>query len=107
MVGVNGGTITNWEKNKSNPTLRSMPKIIEFLEYEPGTKLNPKGIGEQLLGYRKARGLSQRKLAKSLSIDPGTLGRWERDESFPTGKLKTRLGPFFKKILSDDERTEL
>jgi hypothetical protein len=39
-------------------------------------------------------------LAPELKVDPGTLGRWERDESSPTGELKLRLEPFFKECLS-------
>jgi transcriptional regulator with XRE-family HTH domain len=51
--------------------------------------------------------MSQRSLALKLKVDPGTLGRWERDESFPTGKLKLRLEPFFREILSGDGKTQL
>jgi len=43
--------------------------------------------------------MSQRALALTLNVDPTTLGRWERDESLPTGKLKLRLEPFFEEIL--------
>jgi DNA-binding XRE family transcriptional regulator len=46
--------------------------------------------------------MSQRGLALTLKVDPGTLGRWEKDESLPTGKLKTRLEPFFREMLSGE-----
>ena len=51
--------------------------------------------------------MSQRKLALQIEVDPATLGRWERDESSPTGELKLRLEPFFMEVLSGDGKTQL
>ncbi|MBI3585519.1 MAG: helix-turn-helix transcriptional regulator [Ignavibacteriales bacterium] len=31
ILGVDECTITNWEKNHSNPMLHLLPKVIEFL----------------------------------------------------------------------------
>jgi transcriptional regulator with XRE-family HTH domain len=45
------------------------------------------------------KGITQKELAHRVGVDPGTLGRWERDESSPTGELKLRLEPFFREIL--------
>jgi len=50
--------------------------------------------------------MSQRTLALALKVDPGKLGRWEHDESLPTGELKIRLEFFFSKISSDGRKTE-
>jgi transcriptional regulator with XRE-family HTH domain len=90
ILGITESTITNWEKNRTNPTLHLLPKIIEFLGYDPlppGTT----SLGEILLRYRKTRGVSQKEMAKSLGIDPTTLARWEKSESEPKGKVKIRL----------------
>jgi len=82
-----------------------MPQIVEFLGYMPPLTLG-QTTGQKIVAYRQVRGLSQQELALKLKVDSGTLGRWERDESLPTGKLKLRLEPFFKKCLSGDGRAE-
>jgi DNA-binding XRE family transcriptional regulator len=35
QVGVNGATITIWERDASAPVIRFMPAIIKFLGYDP------------------------------------------------------------------------
>lgn len=77
IAGVDESTVTNWEKNRTNPTLRCMPKIIKFLGYEP-TISEPSTLGEKLLQYRRHNGMTQKKLAKQIGIDPTTLSRLER-----------------------------
>lgn len=94
ILGVNATTIMNWEKHYTEPQLYLLPKIIKFLGYDPRTKHNSKSIGEQIIEYRRENGLSQRKMARILGIDPSTLGRWERDECLPEGKLRIRVAPF-------------
>ena len=34
-VGVCTDTVTNWEKNRSDPDLRSVPQVLDFLGYDP------------------------------------------------------------------------
>jgi DNA-binding transcriptional regulator YiaG len=52
-----------------------MPGIIEFLGYVP-FELG-KTLPDQLEAYRKARGLSRKRLAHIPGVDEGTLWRWE------------------------------
>jgi len=52
---------------------------------------------EQLLRERRRRGWSQEKVAKLLGIDPKTVGRWERNETFPTLQLHSELCRIFGK----------
>ena len=82
-----------------------IPRISQFLGYIP-PMFSRQTTGQKIIAYRHVRGTSQRKLALQLEVDPATLGRWERDESLPTGKLKLRLEPFFREILSGDGRTD-
>jgi len=56
---------------------------------------------EQLLRERKRRGWSQEKVAQLLAIDPKTVGRWERDETFPTLQLHSKLCQLFGKSAED------
>jgi len=100
-IGVDECTITNWEKNRTTPMLWALPKIIEFLGYDP-TLSEPKTLSEKLFQYRRSRGVSQKEMAKSLGIDPTTLARWEKNESEPNVKLKGVLTLFF-----DDLRRQI
>jgi DNA-binding XRE family transcriptional regulator len=81
-----------------------IPKLTQFLGYTPPF-FNGQTTGQKIIAYRHVWGMNQRALALILKVDPGTLGRWERDESSPTGKLKLRLEPFFKEILSSNGTT--
>ena len=76
-IGVDTNTITNWEKNGGGPQLQFIPKIADFLGYELPTAKSST-LGERILQYRYLRGISQKKLAKQIGIDPTTLSRLER-----------------------------
>src|SRR5438045_8512127 len=52
---------------------------------------------EQLRLERKRRGWSQEKVAQLLDIDQKTVGRWERNETFPTIQLHSKLCQLFGK----------
>jgi len=102
---VSTETIYNWEKGRTYPEIRFMPRIVEFLGYTPPL-FNRETIGKKIVAYRQVRGVTQKELAHILKVDPATLGRWERNESLPRGKFKLRLEPFFREILSGGGRTE-
>ena len=98
ILGVNETSVYDWEKHRTDPMVHLIPRITQFLGYTPPL-FTGETTGQKIVAYRHVRGMSQRALAIKLKVDAGTLGRWERDESFPTGKLKLRLQPFFKEIL--------
>ncbi len=75
-LGVNEWTYHNWETNKNVPMVSMYPKIIEFLGYYPFPE--PQTLGEHILGYRRRKGLSLKRMAKILDVDEGTLTRWEK-----------------------------
>lgn len=68
VVGVTTSTVTNWESNRTSPDLRAVPKVIEFLSYEPET-LVPMGRGEALI---EPGGDGSR--ARGRPLDPRALG---------------------------------
>lgn len=35
QIGVDEATIFNWESNETTPTIRHIPRVIEFLGYNP------------------------------------------------------------------------
>ena len=87
-------TVTNWEKNRCRPKLYLIPRIVRFLGYNPFTSAERGVIGERIKAWRRLHGLSQKKLAQQLGIDPTTLARWEKDQARPSKRLKTRLCEF-------------
>jgi len=81
-LGVTPLTITNWESNATTPMCQYIKGILEFLGYNPFPPAN--NLAEKLLLYRKVCGLSQRKFAKQLGVDPSTLAGWETGRHRPS-----------------------
>ncbi len=77
-------TITNWEVNATVPEVRYIPAIIRFLGYNPLPPAD--SIAGCLAAARRRLGLSQRKMAAKLGVDPATLMGWEAGRHRPTGK---------------------
>jgi transcriptional regulator with XRE-family HTH domain len=91
-IGVSETTVQFWENTRVKPSLALMPKIIEFLGYNPNFyESTSDDLSERLIGFRKRFGLSQKKLACLAGIDPSTIGTWERGETQPTKRLLGRL----------------
>ena len=76
ILGVQTATVWNWEKGGREPDLRWIPQIISFLGYIPFSIGGSQA--EQLLAYRKIRGITKDKLAVEWDADITTLMRWER-----------------------------
>jgi transcriptional regulator with XRE-family HTH domain len=91
MLGVDTTTVNNWEKNRCQPRLYLFPKITRFLGYSPFPTDGERSLSEAIKAYRLSHGLSQKKLAKVLRIDPTTLARWEKGKATPSRKLSQRL----------------
>jgi transcriptional regulator with XRE-family HTH domain len=75
-LGVNASTIHNWETGGTKPAIQFIPALVGFLGYDP----EPAGQGTlagRLIAKRRELGLSRRKTARSLRIDPGTWAGWE------------------------------
>lgn len=75
LVGVCTDTVTNWEKSRSSPDLRTFPRVLEFLGYDPHDQAS--SAGEAVRHERERRGLSLPRAAAQLSVDPGSLRKWE------------------------------
>jgi DNA-binding XRE family transcriptional regulator len=86
QIRVTESTIWNWESGwVTYPQVRYGPAIISFLGYVPLSE--PMTLREQLRAYRMIRGLSQRKAARDVGVDPSTWERWENETATP--RLKT------------------
>jgi transcriptional regulator with XRE-family HTH domain len=89
-IGVDICTVTNWELNATEPEERFVPAILRFLQYDPvGPGDSP---AERLHNHRRRLGITQRKLAGLLGVDPGTLRDWERGTRKPPDRVLSRLG---------------
>jgi transcriptional regulator with XRE-family HTH domain len=92
QIGVSTDTVTNWEKNRTNPDLRAVPGVLKFLGYDP--RETPDSIATELSNFRHARGLTQKELANILNVDPSTLSSWEQSKRNPKGVLLERVWRF-------------
>ena len=70
------------------PMIRHLPKIIEFLGYDPLPE--PTALPARIAYARRRLGLTQEELATALKVDGVTILRWEKGLSSPTaGRTKT------------------
>lgn len=77
-LGVSPWTILNWEKGNTEPTIFSVPTILEFLGYDPYPESET--IQEHLVAKRRKMGWSIKEAAEIVGVDPGTWGNWERGQ---------------------------
>ncbi len=93
IIGVNKGTIGNWEIGVTQPAVHCISKIIDFLGYAPYCP--PKSLGERLIQARKSLGLTQKQLAKILGVDPTSIRDWECGVHKPVKKSLKIIQKFF------------
>ena len=96
-LGVDKTTIQFWENNRVKPSLAQIPKIIEFLGRDP-FEAKAESLGDRIYKYRRTHGISQRKLARLVGVDPSTIAAWEMAENLPKRRNLDKLFP----ILSAD-----
>lgn len=90
LLGVNEFTVHNWEKYKSGPDVRLLPKIMDFLGY--CAPVPRPSFPEKLRAYRTILlGLTYKEFAKKLGVDEGTLLRWEHGDRSPRGDKRSIL----------------
>lgn len=90
QIGVHEQTITGWERNATSPEIHYIPAIIQFLGYDPLPPANT--LPERLATARRVFGLSQRKMAEKMGVDPTTLRGWEAERHQPTKKSLDVIG---------------
>ena len=92
-LNVDDVTIYLWEKNRVEPSLAQIPRIIEFLGRNPSEK-KTENLAERIREYRRIQGLTQEKLSEQLGVDPATLADWERGRHQPSKSLLEKLTTF-------------
>jgi DNA-binding transcriptional regulator YiaG len=89
MLGVHMESVKNWERGVGWPRICQVPKIIEFLGYDPEPQ--PAALPERIGHARRHLGLTQEDLAKTLGVSPDTVYRWESGRSEPLAEKLNRL----------------
>jgi transcriptional regulator with XRE-family HTH domain len=84
QLGVHVESVKNWERGASSPTIHQVPKIIEFLGYDPEPE--PAALPERIAYARCRLGLTQESLAKAIGVNPVTVYRWEKGNSEPAAE---------------------
>ena len=68
---------------------RQMPKIIEFLGFDPMPE--PTGLPARIAYARRRLGWTQKELARALKVDAVSIYRWEKGLSAPPAEAIHRL----------------
>ena len=82
QLAVNEWTYLNWESGRTTPAIRYMPRIIDFLGFDPFPP--PTSLPDQLKAIRRNIGLSVKRLSAVLNVDESVVTRWERGREGPT-----------------------
>jgi transcriptional regulator with XRE-family HTH domain len=95
IIGVDKGTLFNWENEKSTPAIKHYPAIFRFLGYDPGPP-EARTIPALLKAKRRELGLTQRQLAAYLKVDPSTITNWEQSEIVHRLEHRVMLAQFLR-----------
>lgn len=98
-IGVSKDTIHNWETDRTEPEVKMVPNIINFLGYVPYD--SNWSFGQWLRAVRAALGLSQEQLARRAGLDESTLAKWERQGHKPTKKKWISITTVFDVTIND------
>ena len=89
LVGVTESKVCNWENHRSSPPIHQCKQVIEFIGYNPFPK--PNTFSEQLVSFRRGRGLRVKDAAALAGVDPASWSSWEREEHEITGAYRNRI----------------
>ena len=89
LLGAHAQSFANWEAGRMTPAILYIPRLIHFVGYDP--RPVPTSLAERLKAHRIGLGLSQRAMANRLSVDPGTLAKWETGRREPAGAYWERV----------------
>ena len=92
LIGVTTSTIWNWENGWSSITLSCMPKVIEFLGYNPIPC--PEDLMGRLAWYKQVKGLSLEQLGAEMGRDPEQLADWLSGRHKPSRNNKEKMDLF-------------
>jgi DNA-binding transcriptional regulator YiaG len=77
VLKVSPETVLHWEKDTRVPPDTYWPTILSYLGYDPYALTEAATLADKLKAWRRVRGLSIKKAARSLGVDEGTWSQWE------------------------------
>ena len=77
LIGVDPGSLKNWETGRTRPVIGFYPRLISFLGYNPLPEVASRG--QRVRRERISRGLSQKALADAVKVDEATVSKMEED----------------------------
>jgi len=90
IIGVSEDSVTYWERNRTIPLIRYMPKIIEFLGYNPMV-VHRSTLSGRIVEFRILNGLTYKSMARLVGVDATTIAAWEHNDTIPLKNAKTKL----------------
>jgi len=81
-LGIDEGTVKNWECGRTRPDVRFYPAVISFLGYNPLPE--PESAGAAIVRARTERGHSRKRLGEMAGVDEATVGRLEQEKTGTT-----------------------
>ena len=90
LIGVRRGTINKWECNRGEPPAVNVPRILEFLSYDPFPE--PQTIEDGMSVCRRRKGLSARAAARQIGVGEATWAAWERRALSPRRATRSGTG---------------
>jgi transcriptional regulator with XRE-family HTH domain len=88
------------------PALRLLPRVLEYLGFDPREPAGPGDLGELLRRARTAAGISIEELAKKWSLDRTTIWKWEHGRNQRRIRYRARIREFARTAHDGGERTE-
>lgn len=82
-LSVNVQTVGNWEVGRDQPDFWYMPRVVEFLGYDPRPKAETKTLREELLAYRLKHRLTQKALSARLRVNTCIISGWKKGKVVP------------------------
>lgn len=91
MLQVNVQTVGNWEAGRDQPDFWCMPRIAEFLGYDPRPESESGSLGSRLRAFRLKHGLTQRSFAARMQVNVCSVSGWEGGDVVPTQDSLARI----------------
>lgn len=96
-IGVTEETIMRWEIGSAEPQIQFVPKVIQFLGYNPYPN-ETETFGGRLKFYRMLHGLSHKKMGKLVGVDAATVSTWETNKFKPNSENLETINVFLKDV---------
>ena len=90
MIGVDAFTIVNWERGKTEPESRHIPRLTELLGKDHQPRAHT--IWTKLKRFRKSLGLTQAEFATLIQANESSVWRWEQGRGIIPKRVLRMMG---------------